>query len=170
MKTLVAFLRGINVGNIRIKMVDLAQCFETLGFAEVKTYLQTGNVVFKTKETVESVKMKLEKGLSERFHYEAFVLLVDFDRLPHIIANYPFERDEAHHAYVLFTSDKEMRDELLKLAESSSQEALGFETGLYVKMPKGETLTTPFSKAISKPKYKSKTTMRNIQTLEIMQE
>jgi uncharacterized protein (DUF1697 family) len=41
----IAFLRGINVGNIRIKMADLKAMFEGLGFQEVKTYLQTGNVV-----------------------------------------------------------------------------------------------------------------------------
>ena len=45
MKKQIALLRGINVGNIRIKMPDLKLTFETLNFQQVRTYLQTGNVV-----------------------------------------------------------------------------------------------------------------------------
>ena len=46
MKKYIAFLRGINVRNIRFKMPDLKPAFKTLDFEQVKTYLQTGNVVF----------------------------------------------------------------------------------------------------------------------------
>ncbi|MBC7409221.1 MAG: DUF1697 domain-containing protein [Arcicella sp.] len=46
MKKYIAFLGGINVRNIRFKMPDLKPAFKTLDFEQVKTYLQTGNVVF----------------------------------------------------------------------------------------------------------------------------
>ncbi len=92
MKKQIAFLRGINVGNIRIKMPDLKLAFETLGFQQVKTYLQTGNVVFESDNTLEEVKPILEKTLSETFNYEAFVQLYDFDFLSNILDKYPFEK------------------------------------------------------------------------------
>lgn len=52
MKKYIAFRRGINVGNIRIKMPDLTLAFKNMGFGAVKTYLQTGNVVFESDKTM----------------------------------------------------------------------------------------------------------------------
>ncbi|NCP46313.1 MAG: DUF1697 domain-containing protein, partial [Flavobacteriales bacterium] len=47
MNQYLALLRGINVGgNNIIKMVDLKACFEKMGFTDVKTYIQSGNVIF----------------------------------------------------------------------------------------------------------------------------
>lgn len=52
MKRFVALLRGINVGgNNIIKMADLKTCFEEMGFANVVTYIQSGNVLFDSNET-----------------------------------------------------------------------------------------------------------------------
>jgi uncharacterized protein (DUF1697 family) len=46
-----ALLRGINVGgNNIIKMTDLKAGFENIGFSDVSTYIQSGNVIFKSEE------------------------------------------------------------------------------------------------------------------------
>ncbi|MFT7628327.1 MAG: hypothetical protein ACI9OS_001986, partial [Ulvibacter sp.] len=51
MRTYIALLRGINVGRYKkVLMADLRALFESLGFKDVKTYIQSGNVVFKTIE------------------------------------------------------------------------------------------------------------------------
>ncbi|WP_394993096.1 DUF1697 domain-containing protein [Emticicia sp.] len=55
MKKYIAFLRGINVGNIRIKMPDLKTAFEKMGFQNVATYLQTGNVVFDSEKSITEI-------------------------------------------------------------------------------------------------------------------
>jgi uncharacterized protein (DUF1697 family) len=48
----VALLRGINVGGKNIiKMETLKQCFVDMGFSDVKTYIQSGNVIFKTQKS-----------------------------------------------------------------------------------------------------------------------
>ena len=50
--THIALLRGINVGgNNIIKMENLKQCFTDMDFSDVKTYIQSGNIIFKTQET-----------------------------------------------------------------------------------------------------------------------
>jgi len=77
MTRFLALLRGINVGgNNLIKMNDLKAEFERLGFQDVKTYIQSGNVIF---SSALSDKLKLtellEKSLSEKFSYPARVLL-----------------------------------------------------------------------------------------------
>jgi uncharacterized protein (DUF1697 family) len=168
MKKQIAFLRGINVGNIRIKMTDLKLAFENLGFQQVKTYLQTGNVVFESDKSLEEVKPILEKSLSETFNYEAYVLLYDFDILSNIIDKYPFEKEESHHAYIIFIDNEAIFEELKSLAENSEEPTASGNQVIYWKVTKGESLETPFSKILAKAKYKKNTTVRNINTLEKM--
>jgi len=170
MKKHIAFLRGINVGNIRIKMPDLTLAFKEMGFDAVKTYLQTGNVVFESDKTMAEIKPILENGLSETFHYEAFVLLYDFDFLAELVAQYPHERDANHHAYVVFVDNEIIFEELKSMAESTDEPILPGNRVIYWKVVKGESLETPFSKIIAKAKYKKNTTVRNINTLEKIME
>ena len=168
----IAFLRGINVGNIRIKMPDLKACFEKLGFSAVVTYLQTGNVVFKSDKNSADIKAVLEAGLTEAFHYEAFVLVYEHAILQDIIANYPKQREEEFHAYVLFVEREQVFEDLLQQAQILGDSADYIKGGkhqvIYWKVKTGDTLSGSFDKIIAKPKYKSTTTMRNIQTLEKM--
>jgi uncharacterized protein (DUF1697 family) len=168
MKKRIAFLRGINVGNIRIKMPDLKLAFEKLNFQGVKTYLQTGNVVFESDKTLEEIKPILEKTLSQTFNYEAFVLLYDFEDLSNIIDKYPFEKVESHHAYIIFIDNGVIFEELKYIAESSDEPISCGNQVIYWKVTKGESLETPFSKILAKAKYKKNTTVRNINTLEKM--
>jgi uncharacterized protein (DUF1697 family) len=174
----IAFLRGINVGNIRIKMADLQRAFEDLGFNDVTTYLQTGNVVFSATDDSD-LKIRLEQKLSQTFHYEAFVLLYDMKSLKKIIAYYPFEREENYQDYVIFIQDTRILEELKTLSESLFQGGTNADpkeiaqvapdkNALYWKVAKGETLHTAFAKILAKAKYKSTTTTRNLNTLEKM--
>jgi len=167
----IAFLRGINVGNIRIKMTDLKAAFEKLGFQEVKTYLQTGNVVFESPKALKELKPMLEKALSETFQYQAYVLLYPYDDLPDIIAQYPMARDEAHHAYAIFIDNPAVFEELQVIAATLGEESANIMAGnnvIYWKVPIGQSTDTPFSKASAKAKYKSCVTVRNLNTLEKM--
>lgn len=170
MKKYIAFLRGINVGNIRIKMPDLQNAFHSMGFENAETFLQTGNVVFESEKSISEIKVTLEKGLSETFHYQAFVLLYEFTALADIIKKYPFEKDENNHAYVIFVEGEVILKELMAIADGIEEEIVEGNTVLYWKVPKGESLTTPFAKITAKAKYKSTTTVRNINTLGKMLE
>ena len=110
----------------------------------------------------------MEKKLSETFHYEAYVLLHEFDFLAQIIAQYPYERNESHHAYVIFIDNDLIFEELKSIAESSNEPITSDNQVIYWKVVKGESLETPFSKILAKAKYKKNTTVRNINTLEKM--
>jgi uncharacterized protein (DUF1697 family) len=74
----IALLRGINVGgNNIIKMVDLKACFVEMGFQNVATYIQSGNVAFDAEGVnADNLTAKIEKGLSERFNYDSVVVVV----------------------------------------------------------------------------------------------
>lgn len=168
MKKYVAFLRGINVGNIRIKMPDLKVAFEKLGFSDVKTYLQTGNVVFLASESPDTIKSVLEKSLSETFHYDAYVLVYDFEVLTKVVSAYPFEKNEEHHAYIIFVDNDGIFEELIAISQTMNEEIEAGKKVIYWKVKRGDSTDTPFSKILAKTKYKSSTTVRNINTIEKM--
>jgi uncharacterized protein (DUF1697 family) len=106
----VALLRGINVGgNNVIKMVDLRKSFETLGFSEVATYIQSGNVLF-TAKTAPKHKLEktIEKALSAAFGYESRIVLVAAQELELVVAEAPagFGKQPDRYRYdVLFVKE-----------------------------------------------------------------
>jgi len=69
----VAFLRAINTGNRRIKMVDLRSLYEELGFCDVATHIATGNVIFDAPSPPPLTL--LEQGFEDRFGFSSEVFL-----------------------------------------------------------------------------------------------
>jgi uncharacterized protein (DUF1697 family) len=88
--------------------------------------------------------------------------------LSNIIDNYPHERSENHHAYVIFIDNEIIFEDLKNIAENTDEPIKTGNQVIYWKVVKGESLDTPFSKIIAKAKYKKNTTVRNINTLEKM--
>jgi len=91
----VALLRGINVGGKnKLPMKDLTELVEAAGGEAVRTYIQSGNVVFGSKKP-KAVVEGLEAALAERFGHEMPVVLRSAAQLERAIADYPFaEADE----------------------------------------------------------------------------
>ena len=86
-----ALLRGINVGgNNIIRMVDLKACFESMGFDRVVTYIQSGNVLFDSSENdMEKLTNTIENSLSDRFAYNARVVLITQKMVQRVVAQAP---------------------------------------------------------------------------------
>jgi uncharacterized protein (DUF1697 family) len=84
-------LRGINVGgNNIIKMADLKACFENMGFTEVVTYIQSGNVLFRSAEKDRTkLTRKIERVLSERFSYKSRLVVVAHKELKKVVVGAP---------------------------------------------------------------------------------
>jgi uncharacterized protein (DUF1697 family) len=164
-----AFLRGVNVGGVNLKMADVAKAFEDVGFTSVRTVLASGNVLLESRSGFDAVRMKAEKALRDAFGYDAWVLAYDMDTVGEISENYPFDRDvEGHHSYVTFVTDEEVLDELAGLAdEAGPDEKIKRGDGvIYWQVPKTGTLDTTIGKTMGKKRYKSSTTTRNLRTIE----
>lgn len=87
----VAFLRGINVGGVIVKMDRLKKSFEALGFAEVKTLLASGNVLFTATAASESTLVsKIEKKLAADFGRDIGVLVRKIEELRRLAEAAPF--------------------------------------------------------------------------------
>ncbi len=169
------FLRGINVNGIRIKMQDLKVLFDEMGFTEVQTILATGNVIITEPERGNDrvgLKAMIEKGLNERFGYEAHIFLRDQKELIDISnhsKSYPIA-ENCHH-YLLICDQKELPSELMEIYETMTHAANEqfnlLERDAFWVIPKGNTLDSVFgSKILGSKKFKSRLTSRNMNTIE----
>lgn len=91
MKRYIAFLRGINIsGKNKILMAELKAGFEELGCVEVKTYLNSGNIVFsRDRNGSEDFSGSLEIMIKDRFHLDIPVFVIWKEELEDILHNAP---------------------------------------------------------------------------------
>lgn len=163
----IALLRGVNVNGITIRSADLADLFRGLGFADVRTVLASGNVVFGTDADASTLKTTIEQALRDRFGYDAWIVLVRHEDLAAVIEGFPFDRADDRHDYVVFGSDDDALDALLAdlaLDATVEQVARG-EAVVYWSCPKGSSTDTVFAKRAGAARFKRTTTTRNTNTL-----
>lgn len=97
MHTYIALFRGINVGGKNsLPMKDLASIFEILGASNVKTYIQSGNVVFQSaSKDISSFAKRLGTEIRERRGFEPHILVIGLSEVEMAIANNPFPEAES---------------------------------------------------------------------------
>ena len=164
-----AFLRGVNVGGVNLKMADVKTVFEDAGFTAVRTILASGNVVLESRAGVDAVRRTAEQALREAFGYDAWVLAYDVDTVAAISAGYPFEREvDGQHSYVTFVSDPDVLDELAALSDDPGpDEKIARGVGVvYWQVPRSSTLHSAMGKTMGRKRYRSSTTTRNLRTLD----
>ncbi len=91
MKKYISLLRGVNVGGKnRVPMAELKKGFEALGFGEVKTYLNSGNVVFSgSGGNTEAMANRIKAMIKEQFGLEIPVFLLAQESLVDILRHAP---------------------------------------------------------------------------------
>jgi len=125
MKSYIALLRGINVGGHRkILMADLRKMFEDLGYQSVRSYIQSGNIVFNTdEEDAAYVERFLEERILEKFGFQVPVLLREKNEWQEMMQNNPFLKGEepVESLHITFLASKPL-PELLPQLESRQTE------------------------------------------------
>lgn len=105
MTTYVAVLRGINVGGKgKVPMVELRKVCEGMGFRDVKTYIQSGNVVFRT--GVRDAGEKLTAEILRVFGVKTFTVLRTVEEMRAIVAGNPFPGVEPTKLLVSFLQNE----------------------------------------------------------------
>ncbi len=174
----VALLRGINVGgNNIIKMEALRAEFVRLGFTNVTSYIQSGNVLFETEEKDQTIlEKKIEKVLSKAFNYTATVLVRSQKDMVKTVKNFPaiFE-DESWKHNVIFLGESIDSKKILQVLDLKKDiEQIHYHPGVLYWSAKMDTITKSNMIKLSARKEYKAMTVRNLNTtkkiLELMGE
>jgi uncharacterized protein (DUF1697 family) len=144
----VALLRGINLGgHKKIKMDRLRTLFEGLGFTQVQTYIQSGNVVFRAgKFSPAGLSSKIEERILKDFGFSVLVLLRTGDEIGMTIKNNPFlknrgiDQEKLHVTFLPGPPETSVLKELEGLTTAPDQSCcIGKEVYLYLPNGMGQS-------------------------------
>jgi uncharacterized protein (DUF1697 family) len=170
----VSMLRGINVGGHKtIKMDQLRASFEALGFEQVQTYIQSGNVVFKTVKTSTSgLSKRIEERILADFGFSASVISRTSIEMEEAIADNPFLNKpgiDSEKLHVMFLSEAPEPAAMKKLADLMAAPDLccGLGKEIHFYLPNGVSksvlMKTPVDRILAVV-----TTMRNWKTVNTL--
>lgn len=167
----IAFHRAINVsGSKIIKMEHLRQMYADMGFKNVASYIQTGNVYFETRTAKnETIAKKIEKHLQGELGFEVETFVYTIHELTAIAKKDPFKKIEDDGnavVYLGFLQDKPSKELIDKLYTNNSEidtfKVNGNEIYILRYRDKGKSIMTP---GFIEKKLKTKCTTRNRKTI-----
>ncbi|MET4582190.1 uncharacterized protein (DUF1697 family) [Conyzicola nivalis] len=169
MPAYVALLRGLNVGGRNpVGMADLAACFEDAGYLDVRTYIQSGNVLFTTDATGgPALETEVERMLEDRLEKPILAVVRSRDELAEIVAAAPPDHgSQALRSDVLFLKHPLTPDEVLAqmpdLREGVDEVAAGPGV-VYFSRVAARATETRFTRFMGMPVFR-RITMRNWRT------
>ena len=152
-----------------IKMDTLRQLYSDLGFENVKTYIQSGNVVFQFKQ-IDNKKLadRIEKEITKRFEFQVPVLVKEINELKEIVNQNPFLKDtskDISFLHVTFLSDIPTKENLDKIINGQYQqdEFQIFEKSVYLYCPNSYS-NSKLTNSFFESKLKVTATTRNWKT------
>lgn len=170
MQTHLALLRGINVsGQKIIKMEDLRKLMESSGFSNVKTFIQSGNVIFDSAETSkQELSDKIRKAIAGQYGFDVGIIMLSHSDLAKAIHDNPFlkEKDvDLKQVYVTFLSQAPAPENVgkFKLANIENDVAVLSGDVMYLKYAVSAA-KTKLSNALIENKLKVTATTRNWNT------
>lgn len=137
MTVYIALLRAVNVAGTALQMTELKSLCETLGFADVKTYIQSGNVLFRSDEAEAKVADKLDEALGRKFGRKPGVMVRSTGELEAIVENAPFPDAKPNFLLVHFLAERAAKDALDKMVAPDGEEAVVAGREIYVHYPIG---------------------------------
>jgi uncharacterized protein (DUF1697 family) len=164
-----ALLRGINIGsNKRISMAALREIVESLGYTDVETYLQSGNVVFTPKGKSDHAA-RLAKAIEEKTGHEVAVLLRTGTELAQVVEASPYAVSDPTKVVVAFLGDELELGQLGlgDLAPYLPDELTLRGRELYVSVPNGQG-GSKLMEALVRRRLPTAITVRNWRTVEAL--
>ncbi len=148
MNTFITLLRGINVGGQKkIKMEELRALYESLNLKNVRTYIQSGNVIFECSNlNISELTNKIEKIIKQTFGFSVTVIIRTKNEFKHLIDNNPFYRERKEDItklHVTFLADIPSHSSLSvmnELEDKSDQLAVAGKN-IYLFCPNGYART-----------------------------
>ena len=169
MQTYIAIIRGINVsGKHKVPMAELRKLCEGLGWQNVRTYIQSGNVIFET-AVAENLTGKLEDLIANNFGFRVPVLVRTAEEMVQVVKNNPFGNKpdfEAEKLYVTFMAETPQPDkpEAIKAFTFEPEEYIISEKEIYIYCTNGYG-NTKLENLFFEKKLKVTCTTRNWRTV-----
>ena len=164
----VALLRGINLGARQIPMKKLAEMFAEAGCRDVKTYIQSGNVIFKAANPSRAIA-QIGKALAARFRFDVPIVTRNAAELRDVTESNPFLRagKDAAKLYVVFMADQPEKSRVAALdpARSPPDEFTVRGREIYLYCPNGLG-RTKLSNQYFDTKLATTSTVRNWRTVQ----
>jgi uncharacterized protein (DUF1697 family) len=172
----VALLRGINVsGKNSIKMSELTEVMLALKFKQVRTYIQSGNIVFSDSSSdTNTLETKIKAAILKTFGHTVPVLVIESSAFIEVIKNNPYlketKSDSAFwHVTLLSDSPEPEKVKLLQNGEYSTTTFKYVNKAIYLYTPDGYG-NTKLSNTFIESKLKVNATTRNWKTILSLQE
>lgn len=106
MKTYVALLRGINIsGQKIIKMADLRAILSAAGLHNVTTYIQSGNVLFQSENTIENSTQCIINAIEQHYGFIVPTIILTAQELQAAASNNPYNDAEGNRLYLTFLAE-----------------------------------------------------------------
>jgi len=171
MTKFIALLRGINVsGQKQIKMSDLKLLFEELGFHDVETYIQSGNVIFSAKEkSIQKLEAKISSGIIKNFGFDVQIIVITPEEIGFILKSNPFikKKKDSEKLYVTFLASNPSIENIKKLnaIDYSPEEYIIDGRYIYLFVPNGYG-KAKLNNNLFENKLKVFGTTRNLKTIK----
>jgi len=176
MENFIALLRGINVsGQKQIKMANLKTSFEVLGFTNVQTYIQSGNVIFSSNNSqTKDLKKLIEKKILDEYGFQVPIILLRSEEWNTIMNTNPFlkeKENELEKLYLTILSEEPSSDNLKKLdgVDFSPDAFILKDKIIYLYVPNGYG-RTKLNNNFFENKLKVSATTRNWKTVKKLSE
>jgi uncharacterized protein (DUF1697 family) len=151
MPVFVALLRAINVsGTGKLLMRELVALCEEVAFSDVKTYIQSGNVVFKTRLSEARARATLEEALSKKLGTTASVVLRSPEQLEALIEQNPFKKEPPNRVLVVFMNEGPSLEAVKTVVSPDGEQLHLVGQDLVIYYPNGSgrsKLKLPFAKS-----------------------
>ena len=133
MTAFVALLRAVNVGGTgKLPMTELKAMCEQLGFAAVRTYIASGNVVFSSRKTESAIKAALEKRLHAYAGAPVGVLVRSAAEMAEVLAANPFPKMAPNRTLAIFLDKAPPADTLAGIRGQKNEEVKLGRREIYV--------------------------------------
>ncbi len=121
----IALLRGINVGgNNKVAMSELKTCFEKVGFKDVVTYINSGNVIFNSSETNTTELIKIcEQAIEKQFGFRVICSVISADQLQEALRNAPewWDKGGPKHNAIFVIAPKRAEEIMAEVGEAKPE-------------------------------------------------
>ena len=164
-----AFIRGVNINGQSMKMAEVCNVFRQEELQNVSSVLATGNILFESTLKKETLRLSLEKRMSETFQSDIRLFIKEQDEIEIILRSHTFSADPNLHIYAFICEngfENILMEKFNAITPIADEKAEIKQGQFYWQVAKGFTLDAGFSKILGDKQIRDQFTSRNINTIQ----